>query len=92
MGDKLRKEYIGKVVSDKMNKTVTVMVESLYRHAKYGKVVKRRKKFMAHDEEDKCHAGDKVKIIGTRPLSKLKHWKVIEILESVQDKKSGQGV
>ncbi len=84
MVGKKRKAYIGKVVSDKMNKTVAVLVESLYRHPKYGKVVKRGKKFMAHDEEKKCHVGDKVKIIETRPLSKTKHWKVIDILESMQ--------
>ena len=84
MAYKQRKEYIGKVISDKMNKTVTVMVESLYQHPKYAKVVKRRKKFMAHDEDKKCHVGDKVKIIETRPLSKEKHWKVIDILECTQ--------
>lgn len=84
MAQKSRKEYIGKVVSDKMDKTVAVMVESLYQHPEYGKIVKRRKKFMAHDEEGKCHIGDKVKIIETRPLSKTKNWKVIEVLESIQ--------
>ena len=86
MADNRRKEYIGKVTSDKMEKTVSVLVESLYRHPKYGKVVKRRTKFMAHDEEKKCHMGDKVKIIETRPLSKTKHWKVMDILESIQVK------
>ncbi len=84
MVQKRRKEYIGDVVSNKAEKTVTVEVKSLYRHPVYGKVVKRRKKFMAHDEENKCHVGDKVMIIETRPLSKRKHWKVIEILESTQ--------
>ncbi|HAS17112.1 MAG TPA: 30S ribosomal protein S17 [Nitrospiraceae bacterium] len=83
MAQKSRKEYIGEVVSDKMDKTVAVMVESLYQHPQYGKVVKRRKKFMAHDEERKCRVGDKVKIIETRPLSKTKNWKVIEVLESI---------
>ncbi|OGW43060.1 MAG: 30S ribosomal protein S17 [Nitrospirae bacterium RBG_16_43_11] len=77
-----RKEFLGRVISDKMNKTVTVLVESLYRHPRYGKVVKMRTKFKAHDEDNKCHEGDKVKIIETRPLSKDKHWKVIDILES----------
>lgn len=86
---KLRKEYVGKVVSDKMDKSVTVMVESLYQHPRYGKVVKRRKKFMAHDEDEKCHLGDKVKIIETRPLSKTKHWKVIDILESTSGREAG---
>lgn len=84
MEQKRRKEYIGAVLSNKAEKTVTVVVESLYRHPVYGKVVKRRKKFMAHDEENKCNIGDKVKIIETRPLSKKKHWKVIDILESTQ--------
>lgn len=84
MEQKRRKEYVGAVLSNKAEKTVTVVVESLYRHPVYGKVVKRRKKFMAHDEENKCNIGDKVKIIETRPLSKKKHWKVIDILESTQ--------
>lgn len=84
MEQKRRKEYIGAVLSNKAEKTVTVVVESRYRHPVYGKVVKRRKKFMAHDEENKCNIGDKVKIIETRPLSKKKHWKVIDILESTQ--------
>lgn len=84
MAYKRRKEFLGRVISDKMNKTVTVLVERLYRHPTYGKVVKMRMKFKAHDEENKCHTGDKVKIIETRPLSKDKHWKVIEILESSQ--------
>jgi small subunit ribosomal protein S17 len=82
MADNRRKEYIGKVISDKMEKTVSVLVESLYRHPNYGKVVKRRTKFMAHDEDKRCRVGDKVKIIETRPLSKTKHWKVMDILES----------
>jgi len=86
MAPKKRKEYIGKVISDKMDKTVTVLVESLYRHPLYEKVVRRRKKFLAHDEEEKCHVGDRVKIIETRPLSKRKRWKVLEILECVESK------
>ena len=84
MALKRRKEFVGRVISDKMNKTVTVLVENLYKHPKYGKIVKMRMKFKAHDEENKCHAGDKVKIIETRPLSKDKHWAVIDILESSQ--------
>ena len=84
MAYKLRKEYIGRVISDKMDKTATVIVESLYRHPKYGKVVKKRTKFMTHDEDNKCHVGDKVKIIETRPLSKEKRWKIIDILERKQ--------
>ena len=83
---KLKRTLTGTVTSDKMEKTVSVLVESLYRHPKYGKVVKRRTKFMAHDEDKRCHVGDKVKIIETRPLSKTKHWKVMDILESMQVK------
>ncbi len=82
MIQKRRKEYVGNVVNNKADKSVTVIVESLYRHPVYGKVVKRRTKFMAHDEDNKCKVGDKVKIIETRPLSKKKHWKVMDILES----------
>ncbi len=84
MAVKRRKEFVGRVISDKMNKTVTVLVENLYRHPAYGKVVKMRMKFKAHDEGNKCHTGDKVKIIETRPISKDKHWAVIDILESSQ--------
>ncbi len=84
MAVKRRKELVGRVISDRMNKTVTVLVENLYRHPTYGKIVKRRMKFKAHDEDNKCHTGDKVKIIETRPISKDKHWAVIDILESSQ--------
>ncbi|MCC7203245.1 MAG: 30S ribosomal protein S17 [Nitrospirae bacterium] len=84
MAVKRRKEFVGRVISDRMNKTVTVLVENLYRHPTYGKIVKRRMKFKAHDEDNKCHTGDKVKIIETRPISKDKHWAVIDILESSQ--------
>lgn len=76
-----RKEFIGTVVSDKMDKTVVVMVETLVKHPLYGKYVKRRKKFMAHDENNECKIGDKVLIEETRPLSKRKRWRVKEILE-----------
>ncbi len=76
-----RKVLIGEVVSDKMDKTVVVRVERTYRHPMYGKVVKTHKKFYAHDEENQCRIGDIVKIMETRPLSKLKRWRVVEILE-----------
>ncbi len=75
-----RKEYVGKVVSDKMDKTVVVLVERQMPHPLYGKRIKRSKKFYAHDSENKCKVGDVVKIIETRPLSKLKRWKVVEII------------
>lgn len=83
-GRGMRKEQIGKVVSDKMDKTVVVAIETLVRHPLYGKIVKRTKKFKAHDEENSCRVGDKVRVMETRPLSKEKRWRVIEILEREQ--------
>ncbi|MFN7327300.1 MAG: 30S ribosomal protein S17 [Chitinophagales bacterium] len=77
----LRKQKIGTVVSDKMDKTIAVMVERRLMHPIYGKFVKRTKKFFAHDEENTCKVGDKVRIMETRPLSKNKCWRLIEILE-----------
>ncbi|MGC8872656.1 MAG: 30S ribosomal protein S17 [Caldimicrobium sp.] len=76
-----RKEFIGTVVSDRMDKTVVVMVETLVKHSLYGKYIKRRKKFMAHDENNECKIGDKVLIEETRPLSKRKRWRVKQIVE-----------
>ena len=84
MADKTRghrKRLIGLVVSDKMDKTVTVQVEGLRKHPTYGKYVIRSKRHKAHDEENACRVGDKVLIEETRPLSKDKCWKVKEILE-----------
>ncbi|MDA8235089.1 MAG: 30S ribosomal protein S17 [Clostridia bacterium] len=77
----LRKTRTGRVVSDKMEKTVVVAVESLVRHPLYGKTVKHTKKFKAHDEENSCRKGDVVRIMETRPLSKDKRWRVVEIME-----------
>lgn len=77
----LRKVRIGKVVSDKMDKTAVVAVESRVKHPLYGRVVTQTKKFKAHDEENSCRMGDTVKIMETRPLSKDKRWRVIEIIE-----------
>lgn len=76
-----RKQFIGTVVSDKMDKTVVVMVETLVQHPLYKKYIKRRKKYMAHDENNECKIGDKVLIEETRPLSRRKRWRVREILE-----------
>lgn len=76
-----RKTRIGTVVSDKMDKTVVVAFEDRKRHPLYGKTVKYTKKFKAHDEENTCKIGDLVKIMETRPLSKDKNWRVVEILE-----------
>lgn len=75
-----RKVREGKVVSDKMQKTVVVAVESLVTHPVYGRRIRRTKKFKAHDEENQCRIGDTVRIVETRPLSKEKRWRVLEIL------------
>jgi small subunit ribosomal protein S17 len=77
----LRKERIGIVVSDKMDKTITVSVERKVKHPMYGKFVKMTKKFHAHDEKNDCGIGDTVRIMETRPLSKLKNWRLVEIIE-----------
>ena len=77
----LRKKKIGRVVSDKMDKTIVVAVETKVRHPLYGKTVNRTTKFKAHDENNECQIGDTVKIVETRPLSKDKCWRVVEILE-----------
>lgn len=76
-----RKTRIGKVVSDKMDKTIVVAVETFVKHPLYNKRVKRTVKFKAHDEENTCGMGDKVKIMETRPLSKDKRWRLVEIVE-----------
>lgn len=76
-----KKSFVGVVLSDKMDKTVVVSVESRKPHPKFKKFVKHRKKFKAHDEQNQCNAGDTVRIIESRPLSKEKHWVVTEILE-----------
>jgi small subunit ribosomal protein S17 len=76
-----RKTRVGTVVSDKMNKTVVVAVERRYAHSLYGKQVRRTKKYHAHDENNDYNIGDTVRIVETRPLSKLKRWRVVEALE-----------
>ena len=77
----LRKVMIGKVVSDKMDKTVVVAVETSVKHKVYNKTVKRTYKLKAHDETNECKIGDTVKVMETRPLSKDKRWRVVEIME-----------
>ena len=77
----LRKERIGVVVSNKMDKSIVVMVERKVKHPKYGKFVKKSTKFMAHDEKNECNIGDTVRIMETRPLSKSKCWRLVEIIE-----------
>ena len=76
-----RRVKIGKVVSNKMGKTVTVRIESVVQHSLYKKTVRRSKKYKAHDEHNQCNIGDLVKIMETRPLSKDKRWRVVEVLE-----------
>ena len=77
----LRKERTGIVISNRMDKSIVVMVERRVKHAKYGKFMNQSSKFVAHDEKNECNEGDTVKIMETRPLSKLKNWRLIEILE-----------
>ena len=77
----LRKERIGVVVSNKMDKSIVVRVERKVKHPKYGKFVKKSTKFMAHDEKNECNIGDTVRIMETRPLSKNKCWRLVEITE-----------
>jgi small subunit ribosomal protein S17 len=80
----LRKERVGVVVSNKMDKSILVSVESKVKHPMYGKFVKKSRKFMAHDEKQECGIGDLVKIMETRPLSKSKCWRLIEVLEKAK--------
>jgi len=77
----LRKVMIGTVTSNKMDKTIVVSVETSVKHPIYGKVVKRTYKLKAHDEENQCQIGDKVKVMETRPLSKDKRWRLVEVIE-----------
>ena len=77
----LRKVRVGMVVSDKMDKTVVIAIEDNVKHPVYGKIIKRTLKVHAHDEENNCGIGDKVRIMETRPLSKTKRWRVVEIIE-----------
>ena len=79
-----RKTRVGIVTSDKMDKTIAVTVEDFVRHSLYGKAVKKTKKFKAHDEDNSCHIGDKVRIMETRPLSKDKRWRVVDIVEKAK--------
>ena len=80
----LRKVRVGRVVSNKMNKTVVVAIEDNVKHAVYGKIIKHTLKVHAHDEKNECGIGDKVEIMETRPLSKTKRWRVVEIIEKAK--------
>jgi small subunit ribosomal protein S17 len=78
---KLRKERVGVVVANKMQKSIVVAIKRKVKHPIYGKFVNKTTKLMAHDEENTCHPGDTVKIVETRPLSKNKNWRLVEIIE-----------
>lgn len=80
----LRKERTGIVTSNAMNKSIVVSIEQKKKHGKYGKFVKQTNKFVAHDEKDECNVGDIVRIMETRPLSKSKNWRLVEIVEKAK--------
>ena len=80
----LRKVRVGMVVSDKMDKTVVIAIEDNVKHPVYGKIIKRTLQVHAHDEKNECGVGDKVKIMETRPLSKTKRWRLVEIIEKAK--------
>ena len=77
----LRKTRVGKVISDKMDKTIVVAIQTSYKHPLYGKTMKRTFKLKAHDENNECQIGDTVKVMETRPLSKDKRWRLVEVME-----------
>ncbi len=77
----LRKTRVGLVVSDKMDKTIVVAVADRVKHPLYGKIIDRTYKLKAHDENNECHVGDRVKVMETRPLSKDKRWRLVEVIE-----------
>ena len=79
-----RKTRVGVVVSDKMDKTIVVAIKTKVRHPLYGKMVNRTRKFKAHDENNECGIGDRVKVMETRPLSKDKRWRLVEIVEKAK--------
>jgi len=81
MAREQRKILVGRVTSDKMDKTIVVRVDRLKRHTRYGKVIRFHKKYKAHDEENTAHIGDMVKIIESNPISKEKRWALVEVLE-----------
>ena len=84
MERKLRKTRVGKVVSNKMDKTIVVAVVDNVKHPLYGKIVKRTYKLKAHDEQNECNIGDRVKVMETRPLYKDKRWRLVEIIEKAR--------
>ena len=80
----LRKTRVGKVVSDKMDKTIVIAIADNVKHPTYGKIIKRTVKIHAHDEQNECGIGDTVKVMETRPLSKTKRWRLVQIVEKVK--------
>ncbi|MBO5212632.1 MAG: 30S ribosomal protein S17 [Clostridia bacterium] len=80
----LRKTRVGIVVSDKMDKTVVVAIQDNVKHKTYGKIVKRTTKIHAHDEKNECNVGDKIEVMETRPLSKTKRWRLVQIIEKAK--------
>ena len=80
----LRKTRVGKVVSNKMDKTIVVAIEDHVKHPLYKKIVKKTYKLKAHDDNNECYIGDKVKVMETRPLSKDKRWRLVEVMEKVK--------
>ena len=80
----MRKTAVGRVVSDKMDKTVVVAIQDSVKHPMYGKIIKRTVKRKAHDEENQCGVGDRVRIMETRPISKDKRWRLVEIIEKAK--------
>ena len=80
----LRKTRVGKVVSDKMDKTIVVAAEEHVKHPLYGKIIKQTKKYKAHDENNECGVGDTVEVMETRPLSKTKRWRLVQIIEKAK--------
>ena len=79
-----RREFVGEVVSNKMQKTIVVVVKRLVRDAKYGKVLRRVTRLKAHDEKNECQVGDRVRLVETRPLSKGKHFRLVQIVEKAR--------
>ncbi|MDC4223383.1 MAG: 30S ribosomal protein S17 [Candidatus Manganitrophus sp.] len=82
---KKRKEYVGQVISDKMDKTVVVAIDRMVQDPRYKKFLKRTNKLKAHDEKNEAHVGDRVKLIETRPMSREKRWVVVEVLERAKE-------
>lgn len=80
----LRKTRVGKVVSDRMDKSVVIAIEDNVKHPTYGKIIKRTSKIHAHDENNECRIGDKVEVMETRPLSKTKRWRLVRIIEKAK--------